>query len=173
MKRALYLPVLIVFVASSISCERPSERFRGNSRIEDRVIDRANLLSPTQEETIFKSIQDLEKTVGSQIAIITIASLDGVAIEQYSISKLEEMSLGRKFYKDGVLIVVAYQDREARIEVGYGLEKILKDEVAAKILREQMIPKFKEQNAYKGIYESVRTIKDLIEDNENLVGQRP
>ena len=74
--------------------------------------------------------------------------------------------MGRDLYKDGVLITVVYQDRKTRIEVGYGLEKILKDEITAQIIQEQMLPKFKEQKVYEGVYESVSAIKKLIEENK-------
>lgn len=166
---SLLLAVLFYFG----SCKRPSEQLRSDSKIEDRVIDSADLLSSVQEENIFKLIQGLEKSVGSQIAVVVINTLNGKDINQYSIEKSEDLSLGRDLYKDGVLITVAYQDRKTRMEVGYGLEKILKDEVAAQIIREQMLPKFKEQKVYEGIYESVSAIKKLIEENKKLVGQKP
>lgn len=163
------LVVLFYFGA----CERPSEQLRNDSKIEDRVIDSADLLSSAQEENIFKLIQGLEKSVGSEIAVVIVNTLNGQDINQYSIQKSEDLSLGRDLYKDGVLITVAYQDRKTRIEVGYGLEKILKDEVTAQIIQERMLPKFKEQKVYEGIYESASAIKKLIEENKKLVGQKP
>lgn len=105
--------------------------------------------------------------------MVIVNTLNGQDINQYSIQKSEDLSLGRDLYNDGVLITVAFQDRKTRIEVGYGLEKILTDEVTAQIIREQMLPKFREQKVYEGIYESVRTIKKLIEENKKLVGQEP
>jgi uncharacterized protein len=167
------MSVLLIILICLGSCERPSKRLRSDSKIEDRVIDSADLLSSAQEENIFKLIQGLEKSVGSEIAVVIINTLNGKDINEYSIQKAEDLSLGRDFYKDGVLITVAYQDRKTRIEVGYGLEKILKDQVVAKIIQEQMLPKFREQKVYEGIYESISFIKKLIEDNRKLVGQKP
>lgn len=164
---------LLVILFCFGSCERPSGQLRNDSKIEDRVIDSADLLSSTQEKSIFKLIEELEKSVGSQIAVVIVNTLNGQDINQYSIQKSEDLSLGRDLYKDGVLITVAYQDRKTRIEVGYGLENILKDEVAAQIIQEQMLPKFKEQKVYEGVYESISTIKTLIEENKKLVGQKP
>lgn len=172
-KTVLYMLGLLVVLFYMASCERPSKRLRSDSKIEDRVIDSADVLSSAQEEDIFKLIQDLEKSVGSQIAVVVINALNGRDINQYSIQKAEDLSLGRDLYKDGVLITVVFQDHRTRIEVGYGLEKILKDHVAARIIREQMLPKFREQKVYEGIYESIRVIKELIEDNKKLVGQMP
>lgn len=172
-KKALYMSFLLALFFYLGACERPSEKVRSDNKIEERVIDGADLLSSAQEENIFKLIQGLEKSVGSQIAVVIINTLKGRDINQYSIQKSEDLSLGRDLYKDGVLITVAYQDRKTRIEVGYGLEKILKDEVTAQIIRQQMLPKFREQKVYEGIYESVSVIKKLIEENEALVGQKP
>ncbi|MGC1241080.1 MAG: TPM domain-containing protein [Chryseosolibacter sp.] len=172
-KRGLYISILLVILFYFGSCERPSKQLWNDSKIEDRVIDSAELLSSTQEENLFKLIEELEKSVGSQIAVVIINTLHGQDINQYSIQKSEDLSLGRDLYNDGVLITVAYQDRKTRIEVGYGLEKILKDEVTAQIIREQMLPKFREQKVYEGIYESVSAIKKLVEENKKLVGQKP
>jgi uncharacterized protein len=171
--KALNISVLLAILFYFESCERLSEQRQNDIKIENRVIDSAELLSPVQEENIYKLIQELEKSVGSQIAVVTINTLNGQDINQYSVRKAEELSLGRDLYKDGVLITIAYEDKKARIEVGYGLEKILKDEVTAQIIRERLRPKFREQKVYEGIYESVDAIKKLIEENKKLVGQKP
>jgi uncharacterized protein len=171
-KRALYISALLIALLNFASCQKKNEVINSFSKIEDRVIDSADLLSAEQEKSIFKLIQGLEKSVGSQIAIVIVNTLNGEDINQYSIQKSEDLSLGRDLYKDGVLITVAYQDRKTRIEVGYGLEKILKDEITSRIINEQMVPKFKEQKVYEGLYESVSIIKKLIEENKKLVGQK-
>jgi uncharacterized protein len=170
-KGVLYICVSITLLF--YSCKRPSERIYNNSRIEDRILDSADLLTTGQEKDIFKLIQSLEKSVGSQIAILTLNTLNGQHINEYSIQKFEYLSLGRDLYGDGILITVAHQDRETRIEVGTGLEKVITDEMAARIIREQMVPKFKEDKMYEGLNDAVIAIKKLIEDNKQLVGQKP
>ena len=84
---------------------------------------------------------------------------------------VENWGIGRKDYNDGLLITVALQDRQTRIEVGYGLEKIVKDKIAARIIREDMVPNFQTENYYEGLRVAVDKIKTLIEGNQALVGQ--
>ena len=123
--------------------------------------------------SIFYLITDLEREIGSQIAVITIDTLNGVGINEYSIGEIEKLRLGRDMQKDGLLITVALMDKSMRIEVGYGLELIIKDEIAARITRNLMAPKFSEGKFGQGIYDAVDTIKLLIERNKGLVGKMP
>lgn len=169
MRLKLFVSVIICILLVE-SCQRSS---RGEVEIGNRVLDRAKLLSQEQREHLFDLITQLEQSVGSQIAIITVDSLNGERIEDFSLAMLEQLKLGRENFKDGLLIVVADKDHEVRIEVGYGLEKIIRDEIARRINREEMIPKFKEHKFYEGLYLGVSRIKKLIEDNKHLVGQLP
>jgi len=140
---------------------------------EHRIMDEADLLTSQQEDSIFTIIQDLEKNIGSQIAVLTVVSLNGEKIEERSLQTAEKMGLGRAKYDDGILVMVAVDDRQMRIEVGYGLEKIIKDEIAARINREVMAPRFSKGDYFNGIKEGVEKIKNLIEENGHLVGERP
>jgi uncharacterized membrane protein YgcG len=102
---------------------------------------------------------------------MTVPSLDGQKIEEFSLKTANATGLGRATHNDGVLITVAYNDRQTRIEVGTGLENILKDEIAAQIIREHMAPKFKEEKFGSGLYVAVQKIVKLIEENERRIGQ--
>ena len=143
------------------------------SKIEDRVMDGADLLTAEEETALFQIVQDLEREVGSQLAIITIDSLNGVAIEEYSLRKAREMGLGRKYYDDGVLITVAHRNRKMRIEVGIGLEQILTNEKSKQINLELMAPRFREEKFYEGLRAAAGTIALLIEDHKDLLKKRP
>ena len=136
-------------------------------------MDDANLLTVQQEDSIFSIIQDIERNIGSQIAVLTIGTLNGDSIEGFSLRMVNEMGLGRKDYDDGILITVSVNDRKTRIEVGLGLEKIIKDEIAARIVREDMGPRFGKGDFFNGLIVAVEKIKKLIEENKELVGQRP
>ena len=136
-------------------------------------MDQADLLTGQQEDSLFASIQDLEKNIGSQIAVLTISSLNGEKIEEYSLRVAEKSRFGREKYDDGILITVAHNDRQMRIEVGYGLEKIITDDMAARIIREQMAPRFANTDYFNGIKAGVETLKALIEDNNHLIGVKP
>jgi uncharacterized membrane protein YgcG len=138
---------------------------------QDRVIDRANMISEVAEDSIYNLIQDLENDVGPQIAVLTIDTLNGETINSFSMKSAEQMRLGRGKYHDGVLMTFSLRDRSMRIEVGSGLENILKDEIAMRISRDIIAPKFREKKYGQGIYLGVKEIKDLIEHNKELVGK--
>jgi uncharacterized protein len=168
MKRGFHIFLVAALIQACFPVDRRTQK---PSIIENRVIDDAGLLTVEQEMKIFEQIQKLEKNVGSQIAVITIDTLKGLDIDQYSFQKAEELSLGRDIQKDGLLITVASKDRQARIEVGYGLVRIVTNEISSQIMSDVMVPKFKEGKFYEGIYESIATIKSMIESNEGSIGQ--
>jgi len=164
----LFLIALLILSA----CQRHNEAKSDQTNL-PRIFDEAGVLSDTEKEKLTSSILELEQSVGSQIAILTIDTLNGERIEEFSLKKLAKMKLGRSQFNDGVLIVQSFKDRKVRIEVGIGLEKIIKDEVAARINREIIVPRFKEGEYYQGFYEAIIEIKSLIEKNKDIVGQAP
>jgi uncharacterized protein len=172
-RKMLLILVVIILLFSQISCRRSLDPLDVVSVPENRVIDSANLLTGIQEGNIFDLIQEIEKNSGSQVAVLLVSTLNGRNIESYSLQVAENLRLGRLAYKDGILITVAYADHKARIEVGGGLEKILKDEIANRIIREGMIPKFKQNQVYEGLYSAVDTIGVLINKNKELIGSKP
>jgi uncharacterized membrane protein YgcG len=131
------------------------------------------MLSSEQVDSLSILIKKLEKKVGSQIAIWTQVSLDGQGINELSYKTFNKMGLGRATHNDGLLILISLTDREARIEVGYGLENIIKDEIAARLLREDLVPNFKLKKYGLGLYLVVEKISKLINDNLKLVGTKP
>jgi len=164
---------ILVLLFIQFSCHRRPESVNVISSPEDRVIDSAALLTETQKTNIFKLIQAIEENTGSQVAILLINTLNGKDINLYSIQVAENLRLGRLNYKDGVLITVSYTDHKVRIEVGAGLEKIIKDEIANRIISDQMIPQFKENRVYEGLYSAIDTIGVRIDKNKILIGSRP
>lgn len=123
-----------------------------------RVIDQTKTLSSNQREHIEGLSRSFEEHSGSQIAVLLVASTQPETIEQYAIRVAEQWKLGRKGIDDGVLILIAKQDRAARIEVGYGLEGRIPDVTAKRIIEDQMIPSFKAGNFYQGILNTVQTL---------------
>lgn len=161
----LFLVVLIC----GFSCNKKSSEVQ----IEHRIIDRADLLTKSQEDSIFAIIMDLDHKIGSQIGVLTIDTLNGESINEFSLKEAERRRLGRANYNDGILLTISFKDRKARIEVGTGLELIIKDEIAARIIRDQLVPEFRNDEYYRGISAAVKEIKRLIEQNKSLVGKRP
>jgi uncharacterized protein len=151
----------------SYACKKSSNEVRKESR----VMDDGNLLTTEQEDIIFAIIHDLETNIGSQIAVLTLESTGGQPIKDLSLQLANDMGIGRKGYDDGVLILVAANDHQMRIEVGLGLEGVIKNEIADKICREDMGPRFLKGDFFNGIKTAVEEIKKLIEENKELVGQ--
>ena len=102
-----------------------------------------------------------------------IDTLDGRKIENYSLDIAESWKIGRANYNDGILMLFAMKDRQVRIKVGYGLENIIRDEIADKIIRELINPEFKIKNYYIGISNSIDSISNLIYSHQELIGTKP
>lgn len=156
-----------------MSCHRKADQRTNELKIENRIFDHANLLTTNQEDSIFQLIKSLDSSIGPQIAVVTTDTLKGESIEQYSLAMAEKLKLGRAGFDDGILISVVVKEREMRIEVGYGLERIIKDEIASRINREEMVPSFRAHDYAGGLTKGIKRIIKLIEENKELVGQRP
>ena len=162
--------VLIFGLLFSCGADKANNTF---SKVENGIIDKADILTIKQEDSVSQVIKKLKDDIGSEIAVLTIDSLGEKNLEQFSLRMADSLKLGRATHNDGLLITISFLDRKARIEVGTGLENIIKDEVAGEIIREDIAPKFREQNYGRGIYIAVSKIDKLIRDNEKLVGTEP
>jgi uncharacterized protein len=136
------------------------------------VSDYYGLLDKEQNHQLTATLMDLEKTVGSQMAILIIDSTKGEPIEQYSLRVANAWKLGRKEYNDGVLITVAVKDRKLRIEVGLGLEKIIPNDLAENIIQETIVPHFKKDEYFLGLLKGTKRIIKIIKENKNNIGAR-
>jgi uncharacterized protein len=114
-----------------------------------RVVDSANLLTPEQEAAISAKSEALETSTKRQLVVATIPDLGGYPIEDYGYRLGREWKIGQQGENNGVLLIVAPNERKMRIEVGYGLEPYLTDALSSVIIREQMRPRF-QQNDYAG-----------------------
>jgi uncharacterized protein len=126
--------------------------------LEGRVNDRAQLLSRDVEQKINERLIAYEKATGHQLAVLTIPTLDGDQIEDFSIRVVEAWQLGKKGKDDGILILVVAKDRKTRIEVGYGLEGELPDANAGRIVRDVMAPRFRNGDFEGGITAAVDAV---------------
>ncbi len=116
-----------------------------------RVVDQANVLSPETEATLSKDLEGLEGRSGHQFVVVTVASLQGLEIEDYGILLGRKWGIGRKNANDGVLLIVAPKQRKLRIEVGYGLESVLTNDDAGAIIAQDIVPKFKAGDIEGGV----------------------
>ncbi|RKX84104.1 MAG: methanol dehydrogenase [Spirochaetes bacterium] len=131
-------------------------------KLQGRVNDYADMISPavrTQLEAKLKSIEDTDST---QIVILTIPSLKGENLEEYSIKVAEQWKMGQKGVDNGVLLLVARDDRKVRIEVGYGLEGVLTDLLAGRIIDYEILPAFKAGDFDAGFTRGVDAIVQAV-----------
>ncbi|MEZ4331588.1 MAG: TPM domain-containing protein [Myxococcota bacterium] len=123
-----------------------------------RVRDDAGLLTPDEARALEAELAAFERETGHQIAVLTVERLEGEAIESFSMRVAEAWKLGDAKRDDGAIVVVAAEDRRARIEVGYGLEGVIPDALAARILRDRMIPFFRQGEMGAGVRAGVEAL---------------
>jgi uncharacterized protein len=128
----------------------------------ERVTDLTGTLSAEDRAGLTASLAALEKDKGAQIAIVMLPTTQPEAIEQFGIRLAEAWKIGRKGVDDGVIVIVAKDDRRMRIEVGYGLEGAIPDAIAKRIVAEQMAPRFREGDFAGGLRATVATLDKVI-----------
>jgi uncharacterized protein len=114
-----------------------------------RVVDRANLLSDAQRAELTRKLEELENKTTAQFVVVTLTSLSGRTIEEYGVQLGRHWGIGQKNTNNGVLLIVAPNERKVRVEVGYGAEGVLPDAVSSLIIQRIIIPKFR-ANDYAG-----------------------
>jgi uncharacterized protein len=134
-----------------LGCTAPAPEMKPALELTGRVVDRANLIDPAAEASLAGSLETLAAETGVQFVVATTPSLDGKEINEYSLDLARAWALGSKEHDDGILLLVAPNERKVRIEVSRGLENIMKDEICASIIRNDMIPAFKSKHMQEGI----------------------
>jgi uncharacterized protein len=132
-----------------------------------RVTDQTGTLTAGQQAELEQKLADFEQRKGAQLALLIVASTAPESIEQYSFRVVEAWKLGREASDDGVLLLVALEDRALRIEVGDGLEGVLPDAIARRIIEETIKPQFRQQDYFGGISAGLARIMQVV-DGEPL-----
>ena len=127
-----------------------------------RVTDTAGLLTAAQRDALEAKLATFEREHGSQLAVLIVSSVKPETIEQFGIRVAEAWKIGRKGVDDGVILVVAKDDRALRIEVGYGLEGAIPDAVANRVVDEIIAPRFRENDYAGGIDAGVTQLMKLV-----------
>ena len=127
------------------------------------VTDLTGTLTPGQVAALEAKLRAFEQAKGSQVAVLVVPTTQPEEIEQYSIRVGEAWKLGRKGIDDGAILLVAREDRKVRIEVGYGLEGVLPDAIANRIIDQDIVPKFRSGDYYGGITTGVDRMLRVIE----------
>src|SRR6266550_3099566 len=127
-----------------------------------RINDYAGLIPSDRALALEERLARFEAQTHHQIAVLTIPSLNGDSLEDFSIRVAEAWKIGHKGVDDGVILIVARDDRKIRIEVGYGLEGVLPDATANRIIQEIMISRFRAQDFAGGITDGLSAIEGVI-----------
>jgi len=156
-QRAIAWLALLLSLAPALAQEVPVPELRA------RVTDLTGTLSAEQVTQLEQTLAAFEARKGSQIAVLIVATTRPETIEQYSIRVAEAWKLGRKGVDDGALLLVAKNDRELRIEVGYGLEGALSDLVSNRIVEDIIVPRFKQGDFFGGIQAGVDAMIKVVQ----------
>ncbi len=171
------LPLLAVFALLSLAgCNNFASAQQGGAwptaaakplspagAAKDWVADEAHILEEAAEAQMTAQLQKLERQSGHQLLVRTVVSLNKQSIENYSLCLADRLGIGRKDYDDGALILVAPNERQARIELGYGLESDIPDERAKIIMDAHMLPLFREGNYEAAVEAGVREMVAIME----------
>ncbi len=131
-------------------------------KISARVTDQTATLTKDQRGQLEAKLAAFERQKGSQIAVLIVPSVKPESVTEYALRVVEAWKLGRKGIDDGVLLLVAKEDRKLRIEVGYGLEGALNDATAKRIISETISPRFKQGDFYGGIDAGLEAIIKVV-----------
>ena len=133
-----------------------------------RVNDFAGIIDAATEADLDRKIDLLEQKTTSEIAVVTVKSLEQMAVETYAFRLFKEWGIGQAKQDNGVLVLVAPEERKMRIEVGYGLEGVLPDGLAGEVIRQQFTPKFEANDYSGGIKDGVTRLVEIVEKHEVL-----
>ncbi|WP_422349228.1 TPM domain-containing protein [Flagellimonas sp.] len=132
------------------------------------VTDSARIFTSQEIEELKTKLTNFESETTHQLVVLTIEELGYQTIEEYAYGTFNQNKLGQKDKDNGILIVFAKNDRQVRIEVGYGLEPYITDAVASRIIRNTMIPEFKAENYFTGIDLATDQIITFLNEPEAL-----
>lgn len=131
-------------------------------QLSGRVVDNANIISPADEKWLTQLLAQHEDETSNQIVIVTLQTLQGSSIEEYGYQLGRHWGIGQKGKNNGVLLIVAPNQRKVRIEVGYGLEGTLTDALSHSIIQDEVLPQFRKQNFVQGIKGGVNAILGVL-----------
>jgi len=164
-KNAVFVPVLFLcFLAASLSMavDVPEKPLR-------YVVDLAGLVDDVTENRLNRYLHELEQKTTAQMVILTIPSLDGESIEDFSIKIAhDKWKLGQRGKDNGVLFLISVKDRKYRIEVGYGLEGVLPDSLAGTLGRQVLAPYFKKGAYSEGVFATALVMANKIAEDAGV-----
>lgn len=160
-KNAWWLLCLLMFTSLNVAAA-----LQPIPALASSVTDLTQTLSAEQQQALAAKLNAFSQAKGSQIAVLIVPTTAPEDIAQYSIRLAEAWQIGRDKQDDGVIIVIAKNDRKMRLEVGYGLEGAIPDLTAKRVVSEVMAPYFKQGDFYGGLNASTDQVMRLIEGEQ-------
>ncbi len=134
----------------------------------NHVSDMAGMINSIDEMKLNDYLLELEQKTGAQFVVVTVESLEGESKEGFALAVAEHWKIGTKGRDDGLVFLLAKNERAYRFETGYGLEGILPDSFLGQIGRERLVPYMKEGKSSEGIYLTVLTVIDIIAKDKGV-----
>lgn len=131
--------------------------------LKSRVTDLAGTLDASEQQALEQKLATFEQRKGSQLAVLIVASTGQESIEQFGIRVAEQWKIGRKGSDDGLILIIAKADRTLRIEVGYGLEGVIPDAIAKRVISETIVPRFQAGDFAGGIDAGLTQLMNLVD----------
>lgn len=132
------------------------------------VNDYAGIFSPDFEAGLNSQLSQLDQNTTNQIAVVTIKSLEGTTVEEYAVKLFEKWGIGQKDQDNGLLLLIAPNDKKVRIEVGYGLEGTITDGTAGYVLDNYLLPDFKSGKFEAGTQKTIDTLQKYLADPSQI-----
>ena len=156
-------PLLALCAALCLAAPSGAQSLAAPPTLQDRVTDLTGTLTVAEQAQIGQELEAFEQRKGAQLAVLVVASTAPESIEQYGIRVVEAWKLGREASDDGVLLLVAKDDRTLRIEVGHGLEGALTDATSRRIIDEIIVPLFRQGDYAGGIRAGLQQVMKVVE----------
>ncbi|MDA3810548.1 MAG: TPM domain-containing protein [Spirochaetaceae bacterium] len=161
MKKTLIFLLFITILTFSLSAQKIPQ-------LKGHVNDYAGVLSSSEENKINVILSNLEDSTSAQIVLLTVKDLQGYTIESFSLKTAEEWGLGQKDRDNGLLLLLAMDEKKVRIEVGYGLEGDITDLKSGYIIRNIILPEFRKGNFDTGLINGVTAINGIITKTSDI-----
>jgi uncharacterized protein len=141
-------------------------------KLTGRVVDDAHLLSPEQVAQLTQLSAEVEQASSRQFVVATIPDLQGYEITDYGYQLLRTWGIGQKDANNGIILIVAPNERKVRVEVGYGLEPIMTDALSSQIINQTIVPKFKAGDMAGGIVAGAQAIAEQMKQPLEVAEQK-
>lgn len=161
MKKILFLLLLVVISFLSVSAQDIPEPMQPKRLVNDF----AGIFKEENANVLERTLRLFNDSTSTQITVVTVTTLDGYAIADYAQRLAQKWGIGRKGKDNGILVLVkaktAEEKGDVNISVGYGLEGVVTDIASSRIIHNEMIPRFRENNYYQGVADGVKVLMDL------------